>query len=162
MIQYITQKLRFRMNYQIRFLLLIFSFLLMESCAKKNNLSYSMYDKAGFIKAEGKFKGDQFIDTIYVYKEKDNDIYNDHFDTFIIIDSSNGNYFYGIEIVEEKNTHKLFSKGRYRFKKLSDPEKSYQSKLKTGYFEFYNIDGSLHSKELYQIKGDSSYVVNNK
>jgi len=96
----------------------------------------------------------------YVYKERDNDIYNDHFDTFIIINSSNENYFYGTEIVEEKNTHKLFSKRRYRFKKLPDPEKSYQSKLKTGYFEFHNIDGSLRSKKLYQIKGDSSYRVN--
>ncbi|UMQ41176.1 hypothetical protein MKS83_17455 [Chryseobacterium sp. Y16C] len=143
-----------------RVIVLIFSIFLIESCTKKSNLSYSIYDKAGFIKADGKFKGDQFTDTIYVYKDKDNDIYDDHFDTFIIIDSSSENYFYGTEIVEEKNTHKLFSKGRYRFKKLPDPEKSYQSKLKTGYFEFHNIDGSLISKKLYQIKGDSSYMIN--
>ncbi|ASW73700.1 hypothetical protein IQ37_19735 [Chryseobacterium piperi] len=118
-----------------------------------------IYDKSDFVKADGRFKEDQFIDTIYVYKEKDNDIYNDHFDTFIIIDSSRNKYFYGTETVEEKNTHNLFSKGVYRFKKSSDPQECYQSKLKTGYFEFYNIDGSLHSKKLYQIKGDSSYVV---
>jgi len=148
------------MNYQIHFLLLIFSIFLIKSCTKENDLSYSIYDKNGFIKAEGKFKRDQFIDTIYVYKEKDNDIYNDHFDTFIIIDSSKSNYFYGTEIVEEKKTHKLFSKGVCRFKKSYDPQKCYRSKLKTGYFEFHNIDGSLHSKKLYQIKGDSSYVIN--
>lgn len=147
------------MNYQVRFLLLIFSLLLMRSCTKKSDLSYSIYDKNGFIKTDGKFRGDQFIDTIYVYKEKDDDIYNDHFDTFIKIDSSNANYFYGTEIVEEKNTHKLFSKGIYRFRKYSDPKKCYQSRLKTGYFNFYNVDGSLHSKELYQIKEDSSYLV---
>ena len=148
------------MNYQVRFLLLLFSIFIIKSCTKENDLTYSIYDKNGFIKADGKFKRDQFIDTIYIYKEKDNDIYNDHFDTFIIIDSSKNNYFYGTEIVEEKKTHKLFSKGVYRFKKSSDPQKCYQSKLKTGYFEFHNIDGSLHSKKLYQIKGDSSYVIN--
>lgn len=138
--------------------LLIFCLLLINSCTNKGS-SYQIYDKNGFIKADGKFKEDQFIDTIYVYKERDNDIYNDHFDTFIIIDSLEGNYFYGTEIVEEKKTHKLFSKGKYRFKKSSDPQKSYQSKLKVGYFEFHNTDGSLHSKKLYQIKGDSSYLV---
>lgn len=147
------------MNYQVRFLLLVFSIFLIKSCTKENNFSYSIYDTNGFIKADGKFKGDQFIDTIYVYKEKDNDIYNDHFDTFIIIDSSKNNYFYGTEIVEEKKTHKLFSKGTYRFKKSSNPQECYQSKLKTGYFEFHNIDGSLNSKKLYKIKGDSSYVI---
>ncbi|WP_225689781.1 hypothetical protein [Chryseobacterium tagetis] len=147
------------MNCQTRFLLLIFSIFLMKSCIKESDMSYSIYDKNGFIKADGKFKADQFIDTIYVYKEKDNDIYDDHFDVFIIIDSSKNNYFYGTEIVEEKKTHKLFSKGLYRFKKSSNPQKCYQSKLKTGYFEFHNIDGSLHSKELYQIKGDSSYKI---
>jgi hypothetical protein len=147
------------MNYQIPFLLLIFFLFLIKSCTKKSDFSYNIYDKNGFIKADGKFKGDQFIDTIYLYKENDADIYNDHFDTFIIIDSSMNNFFYGTQIVEEKNTHKLFSKGIYRFKKTSSPQKSYQSKLKTGYFEFYNIDGSLNSKKLYQIKGDSSYVI---
>ena len=145
------------MNYKIHFLLLLI--FLIESCTKKNDLSYHIYDKNGFVKADGKFNGDQFIDTIYVYKEKDNDIYNDHFDTFIIIDSSKNNYFYGTEIVEEKKSHKLFSKGAYRFKKSPDPYECYQSKLKTGYFEFHNIDGSLHSKKFYQIKRDSSYVI---
>lgn len=145
------------MNHQITFLLLILS--LIKSCTKKNDLSYHIYDKNGFIKIDGKFKRQQFIDTIYVYKEKDTDNYDDHFDTFIKIDSSNANYFYGTEIVEEKNTHKLFSKGVYRFKKSPNPENCYQSKLKTGYFSFYNSDGSLHSKELYQIKEDSSYIV---
>lgn len=159
MIQYTTQKLHFKMSSQIRLLLLIISLFLIKSCTKNNDLSYSIYDKNGFIKADGKFKKDQFIDTIYVYKENDNDIYNDHFDTFIIIDSSNSNYFYGTEIVEEKKTHKLFSKGMYRFKKSSNPKECYQSRLKTGYFEFHNIDGSLNSKKLYQIKGDSSYVI---
>ncbi|UZT98334.1 hypothetical protein ODZ84_01825 [Chryseobacterium fluminis] len=147
------------MNCQIRLLIIISSVFLIKSCTKENDLPYSIYDKNGFIKADGKFKGDQFIDTIYVYKEKDTDIYNDHFDTLIIIDSSKGSCFYGTEIVEEKKTHKLFSKGVYRFKKSSDPRKCYESKLKTGYFEFHNIDGSLHSKKLYQINGDSSYVV---
>ncbi|MDH6252588.1 hypothetical protein M2347_002315 [Chryseobacterium sp. H1D6B] len=149
------------MNSQVRFFSLIFSLFLMKSCAKKENLSYNIYDKNGFIKADGQFKRDQFVDTIYVYKEKDNDIYNDHFDTFIIIDSSKDNYFYGTEIVEEKNTHKLFSKGIYRFRKSSDPKECYKSRLKTGYFEFHNIDGSLNSKKLYQIRGDSSYIVEN-
>ncbi|MCS3871231.1 hypothetical protein J3D55_004147 [Chryseobacterium ginsenosidimutans] len=149
------------MNYKLRLLLLIFSLFLIKSCTEKNDLSYPIYDKNGFIKADGKFKRDQFIDTIYVYKEKDNDVYNDHFDTFIKIDSSKDNYFYGTETVEEKNTHKLFSKGIYRFKKSSDPKECYQSKLKTGYFEFHNIDGSLYSKKQYKIKGDSSYVVEN-
>lgn len=148
------------MNCQLRFLLLIFSLFLIKSCTKKSDLSCHIYDKNGFIKADGKFKRDRFIDTIYVYKEKDNDTYNDHFDTFIIIDSSKNNYFYGTEIVEEKKTHKLFSRGIYRFKKSSNPQKCYQSRLKTGYFEFYNIDGSLNLKKLYQIKGDSSYVIN--
>ncbi|UKB85382.1 hypothetical protein LF887_07085 [Chryseobacterium sp. MEBOG06] len=147
------------MNYQVRFLLLMFSIFFIKSCTKESDLSYSIYDKNGFIKADGKFKRDHFLDTIYVYKEKDNDIYNDHFDTLIIINSSKGNYFYGTEIIEEKNTHKLFSKGIYRFKKSSNPEECFQSKLKTGYFEIYNIDGSLSSKKLYKIKGDSSYVV---
>lgn len=156
---YITLKLHYEMNNQVRFLLLIFSIFIIKSCTKKNNLFYSIYDKNGFVKADGKFKRDQFIDTIYIYKEKDNDIYNDHFDTFIIIDSSSSNYFYGTERVEEKNTHKLFSKGVYRFKKSTDPEECYQSKLRTGYFEFHNIDGSLNSKKLYQIKGDSSYLI---
>lgn len=90
------------MNCQIRLLIIISSVFLIKSCTKENDLSYSIYDKNGFIKADGKFKGDQFIDTIYVYKEKDNDIYNDHFDTFIILDSSKSSYFYGTEIVEEK------------------------------------------------------------
>jgi len=148
------------MNYQVRFLLLIFSIFLMKSCTKENDLSYHIYDKNGFIKADGKFKENQFIDTIYVYKEKDNDIYNDHFDTYIIIDSAKDNYFYGTEIVEEKNTHKLFSKGIYRFKKSSDPKECYHSKLKTGYFEFHNNDGSLNSKRLYKIIKDSSVLVN--
>ncbi len=147
------------MNCQIRFLLLIFSIFLMKSCIKENDISYSIYDKNGFIKADGKFQKDQFIDTIYIYKEKDNDIYNDHFDTFIKIDSSNDIYFYGTEIVEEKNTHKLFSKGIYRFKKSFNPKECYQSKLRTGYFVFFNRDGSLNSKKFYQIKGDSSYVL---
>lgn len=147
------------MSFQIRLLFLILPFFLITSCTESNDLSYSIYDKNGFIKADGKFKKDEFIDTIYVYKEKDDDIYNDHFDTFIIIDSSDNNYVYGKEIVEEKNTHKLFSKGMYRFKRSSKPKECYQSKLKTGYFEFYNIDGSINSKRLYQIKGDSSYMV---
>jgi len=147
------------MNYKTRFLLLILSLFLIKSCTRKSDLSYHIYDKNGFIKAEGKFKGNQFIDTIYVYKENDNDIYNDHFDTFIIIDSSKNNYFYGTEIVEEKNSHKLFSKGVYRFKKSSNPKESYNSKLKTGLFVFFNRNGSVHSKKIYQIKGDSSYII---
>lgn len=153
------RKLNYRMNNQTYFLSLVLSFLLLNSCTDKKDLSLHIYDKNGFIKLDGKFRNDQFVDTIYVYKEKDNDIYNDHFDTFIKIDSSNDRYFYGVEIVQEKNTNKLFSEGLYRFKKMKDPKKSYESKLKTGYFRFYNIDGSLHSKKLYRIKEDSSYVV---
>jgi hypothetical protein len=130
-----------------------------KSCTKENELSYSIYDKDGFIKADGKFRRNQFTDTIYVYKEKDNDIYNDYFDTFIVIDSSINNYFYGTEIVEEKNTHKLFSKGVYRFKKSSNPKESYNSKSKTGLFVFFNKDGSIHSKKIYQIKGDSTHII---
>ncbi|GAE66968.1 hypothetical protein CIN01S_28_00010, partial [Chryseobacterium indologenes NBRC 14944] len=71
------------MNSYKYFLHVVFSFILISSCTKNNDLSYHLYDKNGFIKVDGKFKSDQFIDTIYIYKETDSDIYNDHFNTFI-------------------------------------------------------------------------------
>ncbi len=148
-----------KMNSYKYFLHVVFSFILISSCTKNNDLSYHLYDKNGFIKVDGKFKSDQFIDTIYIYKETDSDIYNDHFNTFIKIDSSKNNFFYGTEIIEEKNTHKLFSKGMYRFKKSNNAKECYESKLRTGYFIIFNRDGSLNSRKLYQIKGDSSYII---
>jgi hypothetical protein len=136
----------------MKFLIIISSFFLIYSCSSKIELPYQIYDKNGFIIAEGKFKKDQFVDTIYIYKEKDEDIYNDHFETFIKIDSSKDAYFYGTQIMEEKNTHKLFSKGVYRFRKSFLPKKCYASKLEIGTFVFYNRDGSIHSKKVYPIK----------
>lgn len=107
------------------------------------------YAKDGKLMMKLKFKQDQFIDTIHYYDE---DIH------YTIIDSSDGKYFYGTQVLMLDKVHYGY-KGTYRFRKNNDPKKAFASQIKFGKHATYNIDGSIREQLDFKIIGDSSYIV---
>ncbi|MCC2590027.1 hypothetical protein [Chryseobacterium sp. MFBS3-17] len=137
--------------------ILSFVLLVTLSCNSTPEL-HRIYDGNGYIASEGKFAKNQFTDTIFVYKKIDDEGYDEHFDRIIVIDSTIGPFYYGTELVLEKYTHKLFSRGSYRFRLHKNPDESFKSRLREGIFTVYERDGNIYSEDDYKIKDDSSYI----
>lgn len=107
------------------------------------------YAKDGKLMMKLKFKQDQFIDTIYYYD------FDDH---YLTIDSSDGKYFYGKQILMLDKTHYGYT-GYYRFRKNNNPKKAFESQLKYGKHTTYSVDGSIREQLEFKIIGDSSFVI---
>ncbi|WP_419869391.1 hypothetical protein [Chryseobacterium sp. CT-SW4] len=122
---------------------------------KNNVLNINRYDSKGNLILKGKFKDSEFIDTLYIYEEDDNE-------SFIQIDSSDSNLFFYGTYIAKYSTGKIAKKAPLRFEKGHNLDSILSSSKSFGKEFLYNPKGVLVRETDYKIIGDSSVIIDEK
>ncbi|MCC2590404.1 hypothetical protein [Chryseobacterium sp. MFBS3-17] len=116
-------------------------------------LKFNRYDREGNLMFVGKFKDNQLIDTLFIY--------DNGFEYFEKIDSSDNKYFY-TTFISRYSTGKLSEISRLRYRKGVEIDSILGSSLLFGKETNYKPNGEIVRERTYKITGDVSKVIDEK